>query len=179
MDERDQSSLPSGGGFLRTAQIIASALVAGSLSFLLIAVFVRATGKNGLLAANPWKILPPEGPIALIALFVGASVLAASLMVPKAIVTAARQVKRKNLAASSEAGGFDGVFINEMIVGMALLECGAFFNGIAFMLEGRIPSLIAALVLILAMVARYPTRTTLDAFAENQEALLFEERQSA
>jgi hypothetical protein len=179
MSNSDPNPDSSNDRFVRTAQIIAAALVMGCSFFLLVGVFVRATGKNGLLAANPWNVLPPEGLISLIALFVSAGVLAASFVVPNAIATAARQAKGKTPPEDAALGRFDGIFLNQMIVGMALLEGGAFFNGIAFLLEGRIPNILAALVLIALIVAKFPTRAAMDSFAESQEALLFEERQSA
>jgi hypothetical protein len=74
------------------------------------------------------------------------------------------KVTRKNEA---DAPGFEGwgadapellpAFMTGQIVRLAMLEGAAFLNLIAYMLEGKALSLAAAAVLVLLMIAAYPT----------------------
>jgi hypothetical protein len=59
-----------------------------------------------------------------------------------------------------------------------MLEGAAIFCAIGFLLEGRIPALIAASVIVILMAARFPTRGAVDAFVEDQETLMLQERQA-
>lgn len=169
----------------RICKIIAGALIGGVAWFLAIAVFVRFNGGKGLFAADPWDLSPPGAIISLIALAMAAMVAVLAPVVAR-LMTAALRAK---LAAGKPVGTmspgatqvdqFRMVYQTQMIVRSAMFEGGAFFNGIAFMLEGRAPNLLAALILVVLMVATFPTRGAIDAFVDDQSALMREERQSA
>lgn len=178
-DDFDSSSTLSDGQ-ARVAQIVAGAMQAGVTLFACIAIVVRISAKKGLFAPEPWKVLPPDGLISLIALVVAATVLVLSFIVPNASVVATRRTIAKQPDSDRPLKNqFDSLYMNQMIIGIALLEGGAFFNLIAFMIEGHIPNLIAVLVLLLLMMSRFPSKSRLEMFAQDQEALLIEERQSA
>ena len=182
MGTYDESTPQDASSFARMAQIIAGSLVAGSSIFLIIALIIRASGRDGLFADRPWDILPPKGLITLIGLIFAAMTVVLSFVVPRSVVANIRKAillsKAREGSANEEPGSlnFYNAFNTKMIVGLALLEGAAFFNGIAFLLEGHIPSLIAVAVLIGLMLARFPTQSGIASWVEDQESTLRDER---
>ena len=174
-----EESPSTGDSQVRVAQIIVGAMMIGVLVYLTIVALIRASGKLGLFAVDPWNILPPGGLLSVIALVMGSMVTLMSFIVPKVALANARKTIAKQKHGQAEPGSFDGLYVTQIIIGIAFLESGAFFNGVALFVEGHIPNLIAALVLVGLIAARFPSRVKIDAFAKDQQALVFEERQSA
>ena len=71
------------------------------------------------------------------------------------------------------------VFQTQLIIGAAMLEGGAFFAAIAYMLERSPIAAGMALVLLVVLASRFPTRDRIQAWLDHQLGLLQEERQSA
>jgi hypothetical protein len=169
----------------RVCKIIAGALIGGVAAFLAIVVLIRQTGGKGLLAANPWDVTPPEGIISLIGLTMAAMMVVIAPFVSRATIANARAAvatakPREGEAANlSEQGLFRGVFTLQLIVRFALYESAAFFNANAFFLAGKLPNLIAVLLLVALMVIGFPTRGAMEAFDDAQSERLRQERQAA
>ncbi|MDB5351877.1 MAG: hypothetical protein JWN86_3124 [Planctomycetota bacterium] len=165
-------------GLVRTSQIIAGSLVAGVCMFLTV-TFVMRSPKA--FAPAPWDIMPPQAMITLLGLVMAAMMIVLSFVIPRQIVATSRRslitTKPADLDKSDVTGnGLFGVYQTQMIIGLAMLEGAAFFNVIAFLIEGHIPSLMAAGVLVLIMLSRFPTQGNIAAWVEDQKSLIREER---
>ncbi|MCO6047012.1 hypothetical protein NG895_24195 [Aeoliella sp. ICT_H6.2] len=117
---------------VRTMQIIVFAMATGCVMFAIIALVI----------VDPQ---PPNGPpmISWIAAAMGLVGLIAGTIVPRL------------LAVSQPATGAG--YQTLLIVGLALYEGAAFFNLVAFLVEGQMFSLAVAVVLIAAIVMALPT----------------------
>lgn len=158
---------------LQVLQIIAGSLLSGVLTFLTI-TFVIRSGK-GLFAPQPWEVVPPGGMLTAIGLAMAALMIVLAFVVPRQVASGLR----KQIAPGAPSAGSDaffGVYQTQMILGLALLEGAAFFNAIAFLLEGHIPSLLAFGVLVALMLARFPTRAGVASWVEDQAGLWHGER---
>jgi hypothetical protein len=184
---------------VRTLQIIVASLAMGVVMFLVIvALFipriVPAQGPPG--GGAPLEVFGKQiqgggmQVITLAAIALGVSSLAMSYVIPGMLVAQGRrQIARERTitgepaklsptAQASDAGRLLGLYQNHLIVGAALAEGGAFFAGIAYMLERHSLALLVALVLIGAILTRFPTRDRLAAWLDRQLALVQEERQA-
>jgi hypothetical protein len=168
----------------RTCQIIVAALIMGVIFFLAIVLVVVppfANKGNGL----------PANLITYLALGIGAANLVLSFVVP-GLVTAngrrqiAREVPAKTndaekplrlVDATSDTPRLAILYQTQLIIGAALLEGAAFFNGIAFMLERQPITLFACVVLLVAMAWRMPTSDRVNAWIDGQAMQLQEDRQ--
>ena len=177
--------------FTRTCQIIVAALVMGVVSFLVIVLLF--VPRSIMLAPVPAAAGPAGAPmpaplpaglpiITYIALAMGISVLVLSFVVPNLIVSRARSQMAKGTApkigkAQEEDGAaFLPTYQTQLIVGAALLEGGAFFAAIAYMLERSPLALLAAGVLLGLLVTRVPTIERVRGWIEKQLDLLLQER---
>ncbi len=178
---------------VRTLQIIVASLVMGVVTFLVIVVgFVpRFIGPQG----GPAGGIPPVGfggmqLITMAALFMGLSALVMSYVLPGVLVTSGRrQIARERkipeagkklspTVQASDPGRLLSLFQNQLIVGAALAEGGAFFAVIAYMLERHPAALVMAAVLLAVLMSRFPTRDRVAAWLDRQLVLLQEERQA-
>jgi hypothetical protein len=75
-------------------------------------------------------------------------------------------------AAPGAAGSPAAAFQTSAIVGGALNEGAAFFAGIAYLIEQNPIALVVALILLAALVARFPTRGRVDRWIAQQEEKL-------
>jgi hypothetical protein len=155
-----------------TLRIIIGALVAGAVTFLVIAFVMRGVG---LYAGSQTKPVLTYTGIGL-----GVVMLLAHIFVPHRMVTAGRQ----RLAQRTEpAGPADevnllwGLYQNQTIVAAALLESAAFFLIIAYLLEGDPWSLpLWPLLLIAGMAMLFPTQLGVDNWIKEQRQRLRQER---
>ena len=165
---------------LRVMQIIIFAMTMGLVFFLAIVVFLSLQEP-----AAP----PPQPLITYLALAFAATAVPASVIVPRLMVAAARkQIAKGTWIAPSgqsivpppvdEAGKLVLVYQTQMIVGAALNEGAAFFALIAYLLEHSPIALGLAIVLILGVAARFPTRAKLDAWLDEQLQQVMLERQN-
>jgi hypothetical protein len=56
-----------------------------------------------------------------------------------------------------------------MIIGMALLEGAAFYQAIAYYVEGQPLALGLGCLLLLGLIVQFPTRSRVERWLENQE----------
>lgn len=123
---------------LRALRIIGTALIAGPAIFLGITIFLRSDPEF-------LRERPPGDVITWTSLVVGITVIATSLML--------REPK----------GGDIGRIRGHFIVKLAIVESGALFGAVAYMLEGETFSVgIASLCLAVMAVLHFPTRARVD-----------------
>jgi hypothetical protein len=167
---------------LLTNQILNGALVAGPLIFLGIALFVRASGKDGLIAAAPFDT---RSPLLLVAIALAVANVLLAWFLPPRVVAAQRRLIGKDGGVAAPAGAAvpntkDGrlmaAWTTSRIIALALIEGAAFFATIVFMMEGSALALVAALALLVAMAIRFPTATTLEAWLDQQHELMQQDR---
>lgn len=140
---------------VRVMQIIAGALVMGAISFAAVAVFVRLAVQN-----------PDEGwTVSSLGAFGAAMMLSAQLVVPNAI---SRSIAPKQESVASNSS-FCTAYLSGLMVGLALLEGAAFFNLVAYIIEGNWWSLAITGVLVFAMLAKFPTSTRVQHWIETQQ----------
>lgn len=178
------SPRPDRAAIVRNGRIIAGALMAGVSIFLVVVVVLKRSRGEPMVGPDSWDLSPPQGIIALVGLVLAAGAIPLSFVMPRIIAAQSRRTFAKEAARGDEPirgldDAFPMIYLQRAIVGLALLEGVAFFNLIAFLLAGRLPSLIVVAVLLLLMASRFPSEPSLDAFAEDQRALLMEERQAA
>ena len=136
---------------VRTVQIIALALIMGVVIFL-----------GVVLVATASRIDDSPEMITKIAAGFAFLMLVNHFVIPPIIVKA--QLKQAIAAGLNQKQDDDkiqeccGVYQTQLIVGFALLEGAAFFNLVALMLEHCVASIIVVTLLLLLMVAKFPTR---------------------
>jgi hypothetical protein len=180
MFESPEEKEPDPAAIVRTAQIIAIAMPVGVTIFLAVTLVLRR-GK-GTFAAEPWDVSPPKNLISLLGLTMAAVVVILSFAIPQTMTAGQRRIaakaKKSGSVSPHESFSFAMMYMTGMIIGMALLEGGAFFNGICFLLEGHAPNLIVAAVLVLLILARFPTLNGIETWTEDQRRRLIEEQNS-
>jgi hypothetical protein len=153
-----------------TMQIIAAALALGAFFFLVIVLVVRSTGH----AAQP----PATPLLTYIGIGFAVMALAASMFVPQLIVAGGLKniVRRKgSTTAEDEIVSLCFLYQTSMIQGLALIEGAAFFQIIAYLIEGQAASLIAAAILLVLMVLQIPHRARVEAWIERQQVKMQEQ----
>ncbi|MDA1231649.1 MAG: hypothetical protein O2856_12820 [Planctomycetota bacterium] len=148
-------------GSIRGMQIITGALMTGVLVFSGV-VFVTTEGRiDG----------PPEM-ITMIAAGFAFLMLVNHFVIPPIIVKA----QLKELVAAELHQKTDeervprccGVYQTQMIIGFALLEGAAFFNLVAMMMEHCVASIVVVTLLVLLMMAKFPTRETVSFWVQDK-----------
>jgi hypothetical protein len=161
--------------FLRTMRIMALAMIAGTLITLAILLSVRQVGKP-----------PPDPPIVSYAsLAIGLVCLALSLVVPNVLAQAAcRRIAQgtwttppggANLLATDVAKLWS-VYQTRLIIGLALVETAALMLAIAYFAEGILACLVVALIAIVLLAMRVPTRSGVDRWVDTQMTWIEQER---
>jgi hypothetical protein len=170
----------------RVSQIIVAALIMGVVIFLaIILLFVPA--QAAMIPAGGGAPLPAPADSALplityVALAMCLADLALSFVVPKLVVANARKQIAREKAPKDKGGdtaALAQIYQTQLIIGAAMLEGGAFFAAIAFMLERKPIAAGMTLVLLIVLAARFPTRDRIVAWLEQQLGQLQEERLSA
>lgn len=163
-----QPSRTEAGNPVLTLQIIVLALLLGTTTFLGIALFLR------LQVGKPLFQLDGPGLVSLLGLGIALVNGVLAVVVP-------RVVERNGLAKlDSKADATlatDGdreaalgqLFQAKTIVGAALLEGTAFFQLIALLVEGWVPSLVVALLLMAGILAHLPTAGRFAAWRDRVE----------
>jgi hypothetical protein len=170
-------------GLVRTLQIIVAALIVGCGMFMAIVLVV---------AGSSSKVADPPV-ITYIALAMAAGAVAARLIIPGIIVAQARRRilsdaqitaqgqpparKTRSTEQNNDTSKLIQMFLVKTIVAAAILEGAAFFSLIAHLVEHSPLSLYAAIVLIVALAAHFPTQARVDGWIDDQTRLLDEERQ--
>lgn len=151
---------------VRMLQIIVLPLAMGVMMFLGVVVALK------LQQGAPLIVMPQGVGIWLIAIAVAAGCGAASAVVPQLIVR--NQTKQLTAEAWADRAAMgpktlSALFSLKTIVGAALLEGAAFFNLIAYQLEGAAPSVVVALLLLVGILMHLPTEGKFSAWCDTQE----------
>jgi len=185
----------------RTTQTIVGALIAGITMFLLIVAFLvhgagfgaAAAPRGQAGAANPPGTADPARGqqaaesiplLTYIAAGMGAILLPMSFILPGVIAT---QTLRSGAAPRAGDGSSPpktsapasvvpaspaAAFQTSTIIGAAMDEGAAFFAGIVYLIEQNPIALVVALVLLAALVVRFPTRNRVERWIAQQEEKL-------
>lgn len=160
--DRSEEWLKQIGKLVLPTQMIAAGLISGLLAFAVIAVAMR----GGALLAAP-------GLMAKLAAGYAIASVGASMLIAPLIERAARRKIPIDEAASSEewmaaTAELAQAFQIETIVTYAVYEGAGFFNLIVVILEGGLLPLSVAGIILLLMVARFPTRLKFVSWLERQ-----------
>lgn len=147
---------------VRPHQVIVCALAFGVVVFMGIVVGQRFQQGGPVFSwENP-------GPVSLAGLGATLMVGVAAFIVPRV----AQQAALKQVPDSPPADrrkGLAAAYLQRIILGAALLEGGAFFNLIAYMVEHFGPSLLAALLLLFGILAHFPSEGRFDRWCDKVE----------
>lgn len=147
---------------LRALQIVIAAMLMGVVTFLLVAAVVRSTMPAGDQAKDG-----PELIITWVAVVVAiGSVMAASLL-PGMVVRAGRRRLALDISGRDGTDAPDGtaveaelvkLFSIKTIIGGAALEGAALFAIVAYLVEGNLYAVVAAVALALLLAYHLPTQ---------------------
>jgi hypothetical protein len=82
-------------------------------------------------------------------------------------------------APESDTGKLASVYSVQFIVGAALNEGQAFFASLVYLIESHPIALGLALLLLVALIVRFPTRLRIASWIDGQQELLLRDRQAA
>jgi hypothetical protein len=165
-------------GKLLAMRIVHFALCLGLLAFAVIAFGLRQGGG-----------MPPPPPVPIVS-YVGygfaALMFLLSMFVPNVIQTAWRKqvvagkwpTTRGDGSPPNSEEGWWGLYQTRLIIQMALLEGAAFFQLIAYQVEGQQLSLGLGLGLLLCEAALFPTREGVERWVATQRDLVEQQRLS-
>ena len=105
---------------------------------------------------------------------------AASLIVPQVMAGPVRQSIAAGSAPSGaslpeeigDVGRLGALYQTRVILAGALLDGAAFFNTIAYLLEGQVLSLLVTIALILAILSQFPTASRVENWVVNQREII-------
>lgn len=140
-------------------RIIGIAMLAGVLGFLGVVLAMKGVQNKPIAAAGIFTWL---------ALFVGISLFVVSLVMPRVVSQAQLN---QILAGSNQAATTDqmaGVFRAKSIIGMALAEGGAFFNLIAYLIEGQLINVGVVALLATRIATQLPSLHTIENWVSDQ-----------
>jgi hypothetical protein len=173
-------------GPVRKLQIIIAAMLLGTTAFLVLALVLPADMFRGTgTAEDPPIITYVCAAYALIAL-VGRSALP-GVMMPSARARIAQgapsfgpaKLMKGDLPSellATDVGKLYGVYATMTIIRGALVEGGALFAGVAFLIEREPLSPVVALVLIIALALLFPTRAGVERWFTEQLRLITQAR---
>jgi membrane protein YdbS with pleckstrin-like domain len=118
-----------------------------------------------------------EPVLAFVALLVSVACVLAAAIVPRMMTgTPMRESSVGHSAAQSEASPDSdelnrvtqimGIYQTRLIVSMALLEGAAFFNLVAYLIEGQVVNVAVAFVLLVLMMIQFPSRRRVEDWVE-------------
>jgi len=152
-------------GTLRTSRILVAAFSQGILVFsAVVAYLVWGTDQGNLQVSQPV--------IASVAAGTAAVLLILSGIIPGMVVSN----QRSRFDSSVKPEELVPLFQTKLITAGALLEGGAFFNLIAFLIEKQWWSFGIALVLLMGIVLKFPTASQIENFVRHQTELTGLER---
>jgi hypothetical protein len=141
---------------IRTPRIVVTAMAMGVLAFLVVVLMLPPRADRG------------EPLVAYIAVAFAVVALAASMALSKMVAKKSVQrilAERASVADDRFQGGVNdqtldkllGVFSTKLIIYCALLEGGAFFNLVAYLIDGQVINLYAVGALLVMMAIGFPT----------------------
>ncbi|MEZ6040666.1 MAG: hypothetical protein R3C20_09170 [Planctomycetaceae bacterium] len=145
----------------RTMQIIAGALMCGTLTFS--GVVLLSSGGN-----LPGKV----DVLTMLGVGIGVAAVFAHFIVPMVVSNAQMGVLTRNSdvpdSETDRVTACCSVMQTKTIIGFALLEGATFFNLVAILIEKSVWSVVVAGVLFLLMAFRFPTRNQIEAWVEDK-----------
>lgn len=152
---------------VRTTQIVVGSVALGAMTFFVVALLVRRGG---------WAPQPPGAGrpiVSYVALLVAISTLGAQLIIPGAMVTAARrriaaQVSRGAARESSARARLATLFTTKSILAAGIVEGGALFAIIAVMIDGWLPMLAVTAALIATVLSHFPSQSSAQIWIDDQ-----------
>ncbi len=87
--------------------------------------------------------------------------------------------RRHSEALRSDTGKLASVYLTQFIIGAAINEGLAFFACLAYLIGKNPIAMGLALLLLVALVARFPTRLRFASWVDRQQELLVQDRQAA
>jgi hypothetical protein len=180
---------------VRTSQIIVASLISGPLIFLTVA-FLLAPIVAPRAAPAPG---PPGVSLALIfnglVIAFGAAAIVMSFILPPLVSANGRKAAVNRRLAQNTAGGTGKggklqpieeiqtslipQFPAQLIVGAAILEGAMFFAGVATLLVGGLIAPAIAIVLMIVLIARFPTESRAQLWLDQQREKLRDEEFTA
>lgn len=149
---------------VRVMQIIVLALTIGCLAALVMMAFLRSQQQDAARSQAPF--------LTYCGLAMCIAVVAGKLVVPPAVIAGGRSRLAGQPTAETDTDGLLGIYQTGMIIGCALLEGGAFFMAVAYLLEGQPLALGIGLAMALGVAAHFPTPERVAAWLENQQEQL-------
>ena len=149
---------------LRGMQIVAGALMMGVLIFAGIAFMIREKDDGSFPV------------VSMLGAGMAAVMTVLHFVVPAANVRTERdKFDAGEWRATDQEGRYQkliGVYRHKLIIGLAMLEGAAFFNLIAFIVEGKLwtAGIVAGLMFLMAM--QFPTQTRVEHWIEDQSQLI-------
>ncbi len=177
----------------RTTQIIMGALISGVTIFLVIVVvLVHVVGLGAPAGAapgqgagpNPAAAAPSIPILTYMAAGMGVLLLPLSFILPGLVATQSLRAAasagpdgsssptKNNAIMPGAASGPAAAFQTSAIIGGALIEAPAFLAGVAYLIEQNPIALGVMLVLLAAMIVRFPTRDRVERWIAQQEEKL-------
>ncbi|NLF68158.1 MAG: hypothetical protein GX575_03785 [Candidatus Anammoximicrobium sp.] len=170
----DEQAKQQIAGSVRTSQIIVAALSMGVVTYAVAVVF--------LISGDP----PLKGNLlTLLAIVFAGIVYVLGLVIPHFVAAAQRQKiaagdrtcsPDQRPVPDSDAGQLALSYLTKTLVGAALFEGGCFFALTAYLLEARVLSLGVAAVLLLCLLAQFPTQARVEAWIAEQRRRVEDER---
>lgn len=152
----------------RTMQIIVGALCLGVLSFLIV-VLVIGSAKPQDQDSEPFLTYLAVGMAVgaiVVSIFLPSIILRSSpANTANPVVDDARLVGANGMA-SENIGRFAQLYQTQLIIRCAILEGAAFFCLVGYMIEQQMFGLVAAVVLLLVMLANFPTRSRVESWID-------------
>lgn len=152
----------SPASIVRPHQIIVVSLALGVFIFLGIVLAMRLQQDGPLLS---WE--NPQ-PVSLAGLGAALMVGVAAVVVPRV----AQQASLKRVPdgpPTDRRKGLAAAYLQRIILGAAMLEGGALFNLVAYMLERFGPSVLAAILLLIGILAHFPSQGRFDRWCDAVE----------
>jgi hypothetical protein len=154
---------------IRVLQILVPALVMGVLTALIIFCSLRAQGN-----------MPPAPPtplISYVAVAFAVVILMPFAIVPQIVVnTGRKRLAQYGGGNESLVSSLFMTYQTKTIIACALLEGVAFFQAIAYFLEGQQISLILAIAFMAGIALHFPTRAGVERWIERQTELIEQQK---
>jgi hypothetical protein len=175
---------------IRSRVFVVATLVGGLVFFLAIVLYLNAQPRGPArgqqaIGAEPAPLL------SYLAIAFAVASVPASILVPQLMAASQRRSIAKGawtpppqrsgtaptLNPTSDAGKLASVYITTLIIGAAMNEGAGFFANMAYLLERQQWVLIVAVLLIVGVALRFPTRDRIDRWIEAQLEQLEMDRQ--
>ena len=149
--------------WMSTQQVIAGSLIAGVAIFALVVTVIRS-GQGPLFNSK----VGLDSPLVLVGLVVAVSAVMTNVLLPNLMFRTPPEQLKAARTREERVEALRGMSQIKLIVRYAILEGAAFLNLILFMLEGSALNLGLAIVLLLLMMAHFPTTGRIEAYLETR-----------